>query len=240
MSALARLSPVTAEGVRILTLDRAAKSNALSAELVDDLHGCLDVVCSETRVLAITGDGRNFCSGFDMTDVASQSEGDLLLRFVRINHLLDRLRLSPYVTLAWVTGAAFGAGADIVCACSVRIGSGAVKLRFPGFQFGVALGTRRLAALVGYDRARRLLMHNETFGTEGALACGLLNESAGEALLDVRAQELALTVARLDTQSLQTLWRLTDDDSGVADLADLVASVARPGLHERIAAYRAQ
>lgn len=238
MTTLATLSAPTAQGVRTLCLNRPAKANALSAELVDEVHARLDGIGPETRVLVVRGEGRNFCAGFDFTEVESQSAGDLLLRFVRINDLLVRLRSAPYLTMAWVSGAAYGAGADLVCACAVRVGAGTAKFRFPGFQFGVALGTRRLGAVVGADRARRILLGNEELDTEAALQCGLLSQAVAHDGPDERAAALARTVRRIDGDALATLYRLTDADSSAEDLADLVRSVSRPGLHERIAAYR--
>jgi len=145
----ALLGEVGPRGVRTLTLNRPDKANALSDSLVRRVHELLDQVGDETRVLVIAGAGRNFCGGFDFDDHEAQSEGDLLLRFVQINELLARLRQLPCATLAWVHGAAFGAGADIACACAFRLGTMRARFRFPGFQFGVALGTRRLIALIG-------------------------------------------------------------------------------------------
>ena len=240
MNGLAILSPVSADGIRLLTLNRAEKSNALAAPLVEELHARVDEVGSETRVLVIRAEGRNFCAGFDMSGIEAASEGELLLRFVRIDALLHRIRRAPCLTVAWVKGAAYGAGADIACACAVRVGVGAPRFRFPGFQFGVALGSRRLGTVVGLERARRILMGNEELDAAAAMQCGLLTDLAAEEDPGRFTSGLARQVRRLDGQTLQTLNRLTDVQSSDADLAELVRSVSRPGLHQRIAAYRAE
>jgi enoyl-CoA hydratase/carnithine racemase len=188
--------------------------------------------------LLIRGEGRNFCAGFDFTGCEQQSEGDLLLRFVRIEQLLARLRAADFLSIAWVGGAAFGAGADIVCSCAIRIGTPTARLRFPGFQFGVALGTRRLATLAGDETARRILLHNEELDAHDALACGLLSELSEQADPQARLDALLESTRRLDAAGLRGLLALTDADGADRDLAALVRSVARPGLHARIAAYR--
>lgn len=234
----ALLGEADAAGVRVLTLNRPAKANALDAAMVRRLHALLDGVGAETRVLVVTGAGRHFCGGFDFGDVERQSEGDLLLRFVQINELLARLRCAPYATLAWVQGAAFGAGADIACACALRYGTMRARLRFPGFQFGVALGTRRLVGLIGAQRARELLARNEELDAMRAQGLGLLGEVMDEASFAPRPGELARQIAGLDAGALRTLLAVTDTPEADADLADLVRSVARPGLHARIARYR--
>ena len=239
MNATVLLSPPSAKGLRTLWLNRPDRANALSAELVDGLHASLDAIGPETRALLIRGEGKNFCAGFDFTDLERQSEGDLLLRFVRINDLLARLRAADFLSIAWVSGAAFGAGADIACSCAVRIGTAAARFRFPGFQFGVALGTRRLAVIAGAERARRILLHNEELDAQGALQSGLLTELAQQADPQARVEDLLRSARRLDAASLAALAVLTDADAAERDLAELVRSVARPGLHARIAAYRA-
>ena len=143
-----------------------------------------------------------------------------------------------FLTIAWVSGAAFGAGADIACSCAVRIGTPAARFRFPGFQFGVALGTRRLATIAGAERARQILLHNEELDVHAALHCGLLTERSEEAEPQARIEALMHSTRKLDAASLHALFKLTDAGSAELDLAELVCSVARPGLHARIAAYR--
>lgn len=238
MSESALLSPPTAEGVRTLRLNRPDKANALSAALVDHLHASLDAIGPETRALVIRGEGRHFCAGFDLTGYEQLSDGDLLLRFVRINELLSRLRQARFLTIAWVSGTAFGAGADIACACAVRIGTSAARFKFPGFQFGVALGTRRLATIAGAERARAILLHTEELNAAAAVQCGLLTELSDDADPQARVDALMQSTGKLDAASLHRLCALTDADTADQDLADLVRSVGRRGLHARIAAYR--
>ncbi|MEO7336951.1 MAG: enoyl-CoA hydratase/isomerase family protein [Caldimonas sp.] len=232
------LSEPDGDGVRTLRLGRPEKANALSAGLVDAVLAALDMLGPETRLLVVRGEGRNFCAGFDFAGHEEQSEADLLLRFVRINEVLARLRGASFLTLAWVSGAAFGAGADIACSCAVRLGDRTARFRFPGFQFGVALGTRRLATVVGAERARQVLLHNEELDADTARSCGLLNDVVDAERLDKSVDAVARISGRLGVDALKTLRALTDDDSADRDLAELVRSVGRPGLHGRIAAYR--
>ena len=237
-AAPALLSEPDPRGVRTLTLARPDKANALDARMVERLHALLDQIGPETRLLVLRGEGRHFCGGFDFAGVEDQSEGDLLLRFVRIQDLLSRLRGSRHATLAFVHGAAFGAGADLVAACTWRVGTMKARFRFPGFQFGLALGTRRLAALIGAQRARQLLACNEELHALAAHECGLLTELMDEPSFAPRPAELARLAGGLDAVALATLLRLTDAPADEADMAELVRSAARPGLHARIARYR--
>ena len=72
-------------GVARLTLNRPDKANALSADLVEALLAALEAAAGDgTRLLVLDGNGKHFCAGFDFGGYETQSEGDLLLRFVRI------------------------------------------------------------------------------------------------------------------------------------------------------------
>lgn len=133
-----------------VTLDRPARANALSADLVEALHASLDEADRvEPAALVLRGNARHFAAGFDLGGLADETDATLALRFLRIGGLLERLLVAPYPTVALVEGAAVGAGADLVLACDHRLVAPGVTLRFPGSAFGVALGTVRRAELGG-------------------------------------------------------------------------------------------
>ena len=128
--------------------------NALSAGLVEALIAAVDQAQAEqARAIVFQGEGRNFSAGFDFGDWESHSEGDLLLRFVRIEMLLQRVAATPCLTVALAHGR-FGAGVDLFGACKWRLATPDASFRMPGLKFGLVLGTRRFAALVGAERAR--------------------------------------------------------------------------------------
>src|SRR5688572_33135990 len=154
-----------------LTLDRPGKMNALSATLVEALLAAVNGAYADgTRLLVLRGNGKNFSAGFDMGGYESQSEGDLLLRFVRIEQLLQAVRHAPFDTLVLAHGKNFGAGVDLVCACARRVASPEATFRMPGLKFGLVLGTRLFAQRVGAERARQVLQVSQTFNTVDGLA----------------------------------------------------------------------
>lgn len=242
MAELARLTAPDARGVRRLVLTRPAKANALSPEMVDAIDACLDAALAATpRVLVVEGEGQNFCAGFDFDGFDTLSEAELLYRFVRIEQLLARVRYAPFPTVAAVRGAAFGAGADLVAACTFRVGMTGARLRFPGFRFGLALGTRHLAHLIGPQRAREILLAAEIVSAEQALRDGLLTDLAADGPeFSHRVDQRIALCADVDAASAVTLLRNVLPETRDADLADLVRSAIRPGMRARIAAYRAQ
>ena len=229
-------------GVTRLTLDRPDQANAISAELAEALLAAFDrAAANGTRVLVLAAKGRSFSGGFDFAGYEAASEGDLLLRFVRIEQMLQRLWASPFVSIAIVNGVAFGAGADVVAACTYRVGSDRCRFRFPGYRFGVALGTSRLATIVGQQTARDILLANRLLSGEEALACSLLTHLEANESIDQVVEKLIEQTSDLDPISLATLLARcrSGKDNAATDLAHLVTSVSRSGLHERIKQYRA-
>jgi enoyl-CoA hydratase len=123
------------EDVTTLVFNRPRRANALDATTVELLlDATTGATADGTRALGLRGAGRHFCGGFDMEAVLQQSEGDLLLRFVRIEQLLQLVRGAPFHTVACVAGKAVGAGADLVAACAHRLLTPHSTLRIPGVK----------------------------------------------------------------------------------------------------------
>jgi enoyl-CoA hydratase len=221
-----------------LTLTRPEKMNALSADLVEALISALDDAEAQgAKVIVLKGEGRNFSAGFDFGDWQAQSEGDLLLRFVRIEILLQRLAASPCLTVALAHGRNFGAGVDVFGACKWRVSAPDATFRMPGLKFGLVLGTRRFAALVGAERARTVLEQAATFGAEDALRDGFACRLAAPEEWPAIGQQALDTACALTDASRAQLYAALSQEAPDADLARLVRSAAQPGLKDRVAAY---
>ncbi len=226
-----------AEGIGTVTLRLPERGNALSPELVE---GALDAIrrlpSDGARLIVLRGAGRHFCTGFDLSDLDALSDGDLLLRVVRIEALLQAVHHAKVPTVAIAHGATTGAGADLVAACQYRWALPGTRFAFPGAGFGLALGTRRLALRIGSEAARDLVGSGRRIDAEEAVALGLV-----ERLVEPTAVEGALTAAAarhaLDPEIMERICALTVPDTRDADLANLVASASRPGLKARIVSY---
>lgn len=226
--------------VTTLTLARAQRANALDHDLVEALHAALDGAFADgTRLLVLAGEGDNFCAGFDFGGFESASNAELCWRFVRIEQMLQKLAHAPIDTLALAHGGAFGAGADLLAACTHRVASPHLRLRMPGWKFGLALGTRRLAALIGAEQARQALAEARTWNAAEAMACGLvgrISEPPQWPALVVAAAQAAMSVEASARARLAALTRI---DSRAADMAALIESLTEGDLKARIAAFRA-
>ncbi|MCE4225026.1 enoyl-CoA hydratase/isomerase family protein [Methylobacterium sp. C25] len=223
-----------------LTLNRPDKMNPLSATLVEALLAQVhEAAESGVRLLVLKGNGRNFSAGFDFGGYEEQSTGDLVLRFIRIEQLLQAVRYAPFDTLALAHGRNFGAGVDLICSCARRIADPAATFRMPGLGFGLVLGTRRYAERVGPTRARAILGDGLVFDAKEAMADGFLTRLSPSAEWTDLVSTVSETATQLAPEAAISLYAATAADTRSQDLADLVTSAARPGLKERIRAYRA-
>ncbi|MGB3423083.1 MAG: enoyl-CoA hydratase/isomerase family protein [Castellaniella sp.] len=221
-------------GVVTLTLDHPEKGNALSAPLVERLSEGIQGAIADPSVhtLVIQGAGRHFCTGFDLSDLEQETEGDLLYRFIQIERLLSTLWHAPIRTVAIGQGHVLGAGADLFTACDIRLARPDTAFRFPGASFGLVLGTRRLAERVGADRALAWTSSGASIKQEEAIACGLASQSG-----DVAAAQPPAPY-RTDRETFSALRAATRADRRDQDLAALVASIMNSSLKARLLAHR--
>ncbi|MEP7245554.1 MAG: enoyl-CoA hydratase/isomerase family protein [Gammaproteobacteria bacterium] len=231
----------TREGaVTHVRLARPDKLNAFNDALVEGIADAIAAACSDgTRLLVVSGEGKGFSGGFDLGGLDSMTDGDLLLRFVRVEELLQAVYHAPFTTLSLAHGACYGAAADLFAACHFRVAAPGTRFRMPGPKFGVVLGTRRLANLIGADHARRLLFRDGPFDADEALRCGYAQELCAQ----VQWPEIITRTRSIaETQDANVTARILDRVSGDtrdADMAELVRSVTKGSIKARISSYLA-
>ncbi|RVT95836.1 enoyl-CoA hydratase/isomerase family protein [Rhodovarius crocodyli] len=218
-----------------LTLNRPDRGNALGADLVADIDAAFDqALAAGARLVVLRGAGKHFCTGLDLSDLETVTEGDLALRILRIELLLQKIHAAPVTTMAIAGGRVFGAGADLFAVCDHRVALTGSSFAFPGPAFGLVLGTGRLAGLVGGTAARHLLLAGAAVPAARALELGLATE-----VTETPDTAPALAAAtRLEAATVAALHRRTRTADDAADLAALAASLARPGLLQRVKEYR--
>jgi enoyl-CoA hydratase/carnithine racemase len=145
---------------------------------------------------------------------------------------------APFATLALAHGKIFGAGADLVCACSTRIAAPGTTFRMPGLRFGLVLGTRRLAHRIGAEAARDLLQTSRTFDSESAQKLGFITRIAAQSEWPALIEAARETSAALTQPARARLYEQTVIDTRDADMAALAQSASVPGLKERIRIFR--
>lgn len=180
--------------VALLTLDRPGRLNALGSDMVRRLHAILDEVerDAELRAIVVTGAGRAFSAGADITELDTLETPADFARFIQgLTDALDRLAACPVPSIAAINGLALGGGFEFALACDLRLAAPAAKLGVPEIKLGLlpgAAGTQRLARALPPPVAKQLLMTGEPLSAAQALAHGLINDIDD----DVLAAALAL------------------------------------------------
>jgi enoyl-CoA hydratase/carnithine racemase len=225
-------------GVLTATLNRVDRGNALDAALVSDLQAAVALADDPAvRLLVLRGAGKALCTGFDVGGIEAETDASLLARFVAIELLLQAVRHAPVPVVALGHGRMFGAGADLFAAATWRIADPGARFAFPGARFGLVLGTRRLASIVGEARALALTARGQGLDAEAASACGLATSLVAQDGWDAEVASIAAEVSRVDRSTALALAGAARPETRDADLAALVRSAAVPGLRDRIAAY---
>jgi len=204
---------VTREGhVTTLELQRPERRNALNSELVDGLRVAIEEAASEdVHAIVLTGQGTVFCAGADLSgDVLA---ADYLDRLIALNLAIDK---APMPVIAAINGPAIGAGVQLAMICDLRVVDPSAFFQFPIAKYGLALDNwsiRRLTSLVGYGRARAMLIAAEKLPAEVALQTGMANRIGTLA----EAQEWAAEIAGLVPISVQHSKRVLNDDGAYED-----------------------
>jgi enoyl-CoA hydratase len=235
-------SPVRVEqtdGVCTITLARPEKANALSAEMARGVLEAVEVAPADgARIVIIRADGKHFSAGFDFGDFEALTDGDLALRFVEVEAMLQAVHYCPVPVLALVQGRAVGAGADLASAAMRVIATPETSFFMPGPRFGVILGTRRLARRIGAGRARAIQTESRPIKAAEALEIGLID---GVSAADDWPAEISVFTEKMQTLDAETVTALAEAtaiDTRDADMAALTRSVMRPGIKQRIADFR--
>lgn len=194
--------------VRLLTLNRPDKRNALSTELLRCLLAELDSSIADpaVRSIAIAGAGPGFCSGLDLREIQeSRNDPALAQRGTDVlAECLDRIYRSPKPVIAAVHGAAVAGGAGLMSVCDLVIAAESARIGYPEVKRGLiaAIVMTYLIRQVGERRAKFLLLTGELFSAADARNMGLVNEVVPDDQLLARVDHWGQKFAESPAQAL--------------------------------------
>lgn len=179
-----------ADRIATITVNRPDKLNALNDATIAELGRAIDEANAREDVGAVllTGAGRSFVAGADISELESQSPLEALKRARAGQAIFRRFETSPKPTVAAINGFALGGGCELAMSCHIRIASEKAKLGQPEVKLGIVPGyggTQRLPRLVGRGPALRLLLTGEMIDAAEAWRLGLVDQVvAPDALMD--------------------------------------------------------
>ncbi|WP_299049774.1 enoyl-CoA hydratase/isomerase family protein [uncultured Nocardioides sp.] len=210
--------------VRVVTMDRPARRNALDLDDRRELLAALAAVESDesVRALVLTGAGPVFSAGGDIASMSPDREV-ANVRLGLVNDLARRLVRGRVPVVAAVEGGAHGLGLALACACDVVVSGAGARYAASFVKIGLTADTGLLHTLprrVGPGRARALLLTARTLDAAEALGAGLVDEvvTDGEALQ--RSVEVATGLAAYSRDALAATRAVLD--AGHRDLDDVL------------------
>ncbi|MCB5907449.1 enoyl-CoA hydratase/isomerase family protein [Streptomyces pinistramenti] len=207
----------------VVTLHRPGARNAISGQMINELHSVCELLERDPKLLLLTGHGGVFAGGADIAELLRRGREEAL-RGIN-SRLFERVRRLPMPTVAAVDGWALGGGAELAYACDIRIaGSDAVFGNpEPGLGILAAAGACwRLPELVGESVAKQVLLAGRNLDAQAALVAGLVIDVVPAPQLSDAAHALLDRMARSSAAALR-LTKLVTDSPGAHPIADDLA-----------------
>lgn len=183
-------------GVVVMTISSPATLNALNSAILDEIDSFVsNIDLQTTRVLVITGEGKSFVAGADISEMSNLSEAEGFAFGRKGALVFKKIEDLPIPVIAAVNGFALGGGCELAMACDIRIASEKAKFGQPEVGLGIIpgfSGTYRLPKLVGQGIAKELIYTGKMITASEALRIGLVNsvvapeefQAAVDALVD--------------------------------------------------------
>lgn len=200
--------------VRILTLNRPEKHNALNTVLTQELLDSLRAADRDPAIHAVvlTGAGKSFCAGADTTEFSALTPEDPQAVTARADlttalHLVFSQMNTPVISA--VRGNALGGGAGLAIACDLAVMSETVRFGYPELKHGIvaAVVMANLVRQVGRKQAFELVALAEPLDGQGAKAMGLCNRVMPDTQVLETALQMAQTIAGWSPVAMATTKR---------------------------------
>jgi len=199
-------------GIALVTLNRPERRNALNQDLLANLYNCIDDVVSDINVKAaiITGAGTAFCSGLDLKAIATDNlmdpRGDG-------KDLVDIFNACTKPIIGAINGPAMTGGFELALNCDFLVASEQASFADTHIKMGIHPGwgmSQLLQEAVGQRMAKQISLTCQFVSAQEALRCGLVNEVVAADRLIQRAKEIAVFIAQLNPDMLQTMKSLIE------------------------------
>ncbi|MCD9624068.1 enoyl-CoA hydratase/isomerase family protein [Rhabdothermincola salaria] len=228
-------------GIHVVTIDRTHRRNALSSNVLAELHGVFDALAGDpaARVVVLTGEGVSFCTGADVKsgpedadavqgtptgELLSRVQGDLTRTFLAqelMAGLFERVHRMRLPVIAAVNGHAHGGGFALALACDIRYAAESASFGAVFIKRGVSacdMGTSyHLPRLVGASRAAELMLTGRVFDAaearEMALVLDVVPDGEVVERAMVTAREIASNPPLAVWMTKETMWQTVDAPS---------------------------
>lgn len=218
-----------------LRIDNSRRMNAMSLSMWRELDAGAARLAEDAsvRVVILTGaDGRNFCSGGDISEFAVLRAGAAALEDYDVvgSAAMTRLKRLEKPTIAMIRGYCLGGGMGLAASCDLRIAADDARLGIPAAKRALSYdldGLRRLVALVGPSQAKRIMFTGASLDAAEALRIGLIDEMVTADALHDHVTGLATAIAQNAPLSIAASKFIIDMTTGKPEDLDEAECRAR-------------
>jgi enoyl-CoA hydratase/carnithine racemase len=203
-------------GARIarVTIDNERRLNSLNGALMQEFVAAIGALAGDDalRAVVLTGAGpKAFVGGADIDEMGTLSDGEAARAFItRVHRCCHAVRELPVPVIARIQGFTLGAGLELAAACDLRVAADVAQFGMPEVKLGIpsVVEAALLPSLVGWGRAREMLLLGENFGAAEAAAWGLVERVVPAAELDSAVERWLASLLAAAPQAVRLQKRL--------------------------------
>lgn len=182
-----------------LTLNRAAKRNALNDAAIAALDAFFSSVPADIRAIVISGAGGHFSSGLDLSEQVERQPLEVMAHSRNWHRVMARVAQSSVPVIAAMSGAVMGGGLEFAAVCHVRVAEETVRFQMPEGLRGIFVGgggSVRISRLIGPDRLTEMMLTGRTYSGPEGERLGLAHHLVPEGQALAKAMDLAERIAK--------------------------------------------
>ena len=237
----------TLGAVAQVRLARPAKRNAISDELISQLHTAFVNLPTDVRAVVLSGEGEHFCAGLDLSELVERDVAEGVLHSRMWHAAFDAIQFGRVPVIAVLHGAVVGGGLELASSCHIRVAEASAYFGLPEGQRGLFVGgggSARIPRLMGVARMTDMMLTGRVYSAEEGERAGLAQYLVPDGAGMARALELANRIASNAPLSnfgvMHALPRIADQSQSEGLFTEsLMAAVAEstPEAKERLRAF---
>jgi (methylthio)acryloyl-CoA hydratase len=247
LAALSMLRLEQSGQVLHMRLNRPAKRNSISDELLQQIHTVMVNFPKDMRALVISGEGDHFCAGLDLTEVTERNVTEGMQHSRAWHACFDAIQFGPVPVIAVLHGAVVGGGLELAASAHLRVAETSAFYGLPEGTRGIFVGgggSVRITRLIGVARMSDMMLTGRVFNADEGQTFAISNYIVADGAGLAKALELASKIA---TNAPLSNYAITQALPRIADLSasdglfveSLISSIAQgdEAAKERVRAF---
>ncbi|SFV05658.1 crotonase/enoyl-CoA hydratase family protein [Pseudoduganella namucuonensis] len=230
-----------------ISINRAAKRNALSDALVLALRNAFETLPEAVKVVVLSGEGEHFCAGLDLSEMRERATGEAMHHSRMWHGAFEQVQFGRVPVIAVLRGAVVGGGLELAAAAHIRVAEASAFYALPEGQRGLFVGgggSVRISRLVGVPAMTDMMLTGRVLSADDGYRTGVSQYLVGEGEGMAKAMELAARIADNAAMSnyavMHVLPRIADQsiqDGLVTESLMAAVAVSEPETRDRLAAF---